>query len=67
MKCIHNDITDKLDTFIKLKRIPNIIFHGETGSGKKNNFKIIFKKSIQRCRSIQPIYYESELLSRERN
>jgi DNA polymerase III delta prime subunit len=26
---------DKLDFFIKSKRIPNIIFHGEAGSGKK--------------------------------
>ena len=26
---------DKLDFFIKTKRIPNIIFHGEAGSGKK--------------------------------
>jgi len=44
MKCIHNDITDKLDTFIKLKRIPNIIFHGETGSGKKTILKSFLKK-----------------------
>jgi hypothetical protein len=31
---IHCDIKDKLDYFIKQKKIPNIIFHGESGCGK---------------------------------
>ncbi len=39
MESIHTDIKDKLKTFIKLKRIPNIIFHGENGSGKKTILK----------------------------
>lgn len=31
----HKDIKDKLNYFIKMKKIPNIIFHGPCGSGKK--------------------------------
>ena len=31
---IHKNILDKLDYFLKIKKIPNIIFHGESGSGK---------------------------------
>ena len=32
---IHQDITTKLDNFIENKKIPNLIFHGSSGSGKK--------------------------------
>ena len=32
---IHSDITDKLNLFIKEGKIPNIIFHGPSGSGKR--------------------------------
>ena len=32
---IHNEIFDKLQYFIKQKKIPNIIFHGPIGSGKR--------------------------------
>ncbi len=32
---IHTNIIEKLDYFIKYKKIPNIIFHGSSGSGKK--------------------------------
>ena len=38
---IHNDIKNKLNYFIKIKKIPNIIFHGVSGCGKNtlvNNF-----------------------------
>ena len=31
---IHSDIKEKLDYFIKQKKIPNIIFHGVSGCGK---------------------------------
>lgn len=31
---IHQNIVKKLDYFLKIKKIPNIIFHGESGSGK---------------------------------
>ena len=53
---IHTQIYDKLDYFIKKNKIPNIIFHGQSGSGKKivvhnfldkiyNNDKTIKKKN----------------------
>ena len=32
---IHNEITDKLKYFHKMNKIPNIIFHGPSGSGKR--------------------------------
>jgi len=32
---IHDSIYDKLNTFINTKKIPNLIFHGPNGSGKK--------------------------------
>lgn len=32
---IHQNIYEKLDYFLKMKKIPNIIFHGPNGSGKK--------------------------------
>ena len=32
---IHNNIKKQLDWFIKNHQIPNILFHGENGSGKK--------------------------------
>ena len=32
---IHQDIKSKLNNFISEKKIPNIIFHGSNGSGKK--------------------------------
>lgn len=38
---IHKEITTKLDFFIKNKKIPHIIFYGDSGSGKRfilNNF-----------------------------
>ena len=33
---IHKEIKDKLDYFIKTKKIPHIIFHGHAGSGKRH-------------------------------
>lgn len=38
---IHENIVNKLQHFIEIKKIPNIIFHGPNGSGKRtivNNF-----------------------------
>ena len=32
---IHKTIQDKLEYFHKVHKIPNIIFHGPSGSGKK--------------------------------
>lgn len=44
MLSIHKDIKDKLDTFIQHNRIPNIIFHGENGCGKKTILKQFLHK-----------------------
>ena len=55
---IHKNIIDKLDYFIKIKKIPNIIFHGVSGSGKKtivHNF--IYK--------IYTIYKEDDSINSE--
>ena len=32
---IHQPIKEKLDYFISINKIPNIIFHGPSGSGKR--------------------------------
>ena len=37
---IHKDIIDRLKVFISNKKIPNIIFHGPMGSGKKTILNI---------------------------
>ena len=39
MENIHADIKEKLRKFIQLKRIPNMIFYGENGGGKKTILK----------------------------
>jgi len=39
MLSIHQNIEEQLNTFIKNNKIPNIIFHGESGCGKKTIFK----------------------------
>ena len=41
---INQDIKDKLDNFINNKKVPNIIFHGPTGSGKKSILKYFLDK-----------------------
>ena len=33
---IHQNIKDKLHQFIEQKRVPNILFYGPSGSGKRN-------------------------------
>ncbi len=33
--CVHAQVKKKLDIFVKEKKIPHIIFHGHTGSGKR--------------------------------
>ena len=35
IKNSHEDIKKKLDFFIKNDKVPNIIFHGQSGSGKR--------------------------------
>ena len=41
---IHNDIKNKLDIYIKNNKIPNIIFHGSSGCGKKEIVKEFINK-----------------------
>jgi len=33
---IHQNIKQKLDYFYEIHKIPNILFHGPTGSGKRS-------------------------------
>ena len=40
---IHSNVYDKLDTFYNNNNIPNIIFHGASGSGKKT---ILYNSNI---------------------
>ena len=36
---IHQSIHDKLNYFLKINKIPNLLFHGPNGSGKKTIVK----------------------------
>ena len=36
---IHKNINERLDSFLKDGKIPNLIFHGPSGSGKKTIVK----------------------------
>lgn len=44
MENIHQDIKAKLDYFISISKIPNIIFHGSSGSGKRTLVNEFVKK-----------------------
>ena len=48
---IHKEIKDKLDTFYETKKIPNLIFHGSSSSGKftivKNFINTIYNNNKQ--------------------
>lgn len=44
MLSIHQNIESKLESFIHNNRIPNIIFHGESGCGKKTILKNFLHK-----------------------
>ena len=43
---IHQNIKDKLEYFYTMHKIPNIIFHGPSGSGKRTMYTILFIKYI---------------------
>ena len=45
---IHEDIKEKLNQFIKNKKIPHIIFHGESGSGKRYMLDFFIKKIYEK-------------------
>jgi DNA polymerase III delta prime subunit len=51
---IHQEIQEKLDYFLSQQKIPNLIFHGPTGSGKKtllmNFIKEIYKGDHSRMK-----------------
>ena len=53
---IHKDITDRLEHFIKLKKIPNIIFHGNSGCGKNTILSNFLGKIYQENQSIMKNY-----------
>lgn len=44
MENLHKKVNNKLDYFIKYNKIPHIIFHGPTGSGKKTIVKNFINK-----------------------
>lgn len=52
---IHEDISRKLEYFQKIGKIPNIVFHGPNGSGKRtilNNFiNMIYNNDTERIKS----------------
>ena len=52
---IHKNIYDKLKYFIEIKKIPNLIFHGPSGSGKRklvNNFiKMVYENDKEMIKS----------------
>ena len=41
---IHKDITEQLDSYITENKVPNIIFNGGSGSGKKTIVKNFLNK-----------------------
>ena len=51
---IHENITEKLKYFHKMHKIPNIIFHGQSGSGKKtivsNFINLIYDNDKERIK-----------------
>ena len=44
---IHIEIKEKLDYFLSIQKIPNIIFHGPSGSGKKSLLSYLIEKIYQ--------------------
>jgi DNA polymerase III delta prime subunit len=44
---IHSEIKEKLDYFLSIQKIPNIIFHGPSGSGKKSLLTYFIEKIYQ--------------------
>ena len=44
---IHTEIKEKLNYFLSIQKIPNIIFHGSSGSGKKSLLTYFIEKIYQ--------------------
>lgn len=55
MLSIHKNIQDKLNTFVEHNKIPNIIFYGESGCGKKTILRN-FLDNIYKTSEIQKEY-----------
>ena len=53
---IHENIKKKLDYFYKIHKIPNLLFHGPSGSGKRtivNNFiQTIYDNNKEKIKSV---------------
>ena len=50
---IHTDINEKLEYFIKQQKIPNIIFHGPSGSGKRTIVNDFINKIYNNCNELR--------------
>jgi len=50
---IHTNINEKLEYFIKAQKIPNIIFHGPSGSGKRTIVNNFVKKIYNNCNDLK--------------
>ena len=53
---IHKNINEKLNNFIENKKIPNLIFHGSSGSGKKTLLYNFLKKVYNNEKSYMKNY-----------
>jgi DNA polymerase III delta prime subunit len=53
---LHADITCRLNHFIKIKKIPNIIFHGSSGCGKNTILSEFLNNIYQKNQSIMKNY-----------
>jgi DNA polymerase III delta prime subunit len=60
---IHENIKEKLDYFQSIHKIPNIIFHGPTGSGKRtivNEFiHKIYENNREKINERRKQYYKN--------
>ena len=41
---IHETIKNKLETYVKTQKVPHIIFHGPSGSGKRHILNFLINK-----------------------
>ena len=57
-KCYHPEIKKKMDFFLKSGDIPNIIFHGQSGSGKRTLVYSFVDKIYNNDKSIKRSYFE---------
>ena len=53
---VHKDIVNKLDGFIKLGKIPNILFYGPHGSGKHTIVNNFISKLYSDTKNVSSIY-----------